>query len=96
MLFDSDFNIFGGRLNLKNSTPLNYQLTKKAKKMYKKHVDITMTDPYLSAMNQLIKDGIYESQSEIIKDALRRLFQHYEIELISEPSEVKEVVSVTF
>jgi Arc/MetJ-type ribon-helix-helix transcriptional regulator len=63
--------------------------------MPKKRLNITMDHPYLSGMELLIKDGLYESQSEIIKDALRRLFQHYEIELISEESEVKEVMSIT-
>ena len=63
--------------------------------MSKKRLELKMAEPYLSGMNLLIKDGLYESQSEIIKDALRRLFQHYEIELISEQPDVKEVVSVT-
>ncbi len=53
-----------------------------------------MTNPYVTAMDQLIKDGLYENQSEIIKDALRRLFQHYEIPLITEEQEPKEL-SVT-
>jgi hypothetical protein len=38
--------------------------------------------PYLDGMDLLIKDGLYESQSEIVKDALRRLFNHYEIQCI--------------
>jgi Arc/MetJ-type ribon-helix-helix transcriptional regulator len=52
--------------------------------MQRKRVDVTMANPYLSGMDLLIKDGLYENQSEIIKDALRRLFQHYEIPLVSE------------
>lgn len=43
-----------------------------------------MTTPYLSAMELLIKDGLYENKSEIIKDALRRLFRHYEITMIND------------
>ncbi len=62
--------------------------------MPKKRVATKMTNPYLTAMNQLIKDGLYENQSEIIKDALRRLFQHYEIPLITEEQEPKKL-SVT-
>ncbi len=54
----------------------------------RKRVGFTMTNPYLSGMDLLIKEGLYESQAEIIKDALRRLFLHYEIKL------VEEIVSV--
>ncbi len=52
--------------------------------MQKKRVDVVMAYPYLEGMNVLIKDGLYESQAEIIKDALRRLFLHYEITMICE------------
>ncbi len=50
----------------------------------KKRVEVTMASPYLDGMDLLIKDGLYESQAEIVKDALRRLFNHYEIHCISE------------
>ena len=43
-----------------------------------------MANPYLEGMELLIKDGLYESQAEIVKDALRRLFMHYEIQLVNE------------
>jgi Arc/MetJ-type ribon-helix-helix transcriptional regulator len=49
----------------------------------KKRVEVTMANPYLEGMELLIKDGLYESQAEIVKDALRRLFMHYEIQLIT-------------
>jgi Arc/MetJ-type ribon-helix-helix transcriptional regulator len=52
--------------------------------MRKKRVDVVMGSPYLEGMDLLIKDGLYESQAEIIKDALRRLFLHYEITYVSE------------
>jgi len=52
--------------------------------MHKKRVDIQIGNPYLSGMNLLIQDGLYQNQSEIIKDALRRLFQHYQISLVTE------------
>jgi Arc/MetJ-type ribon-helix-helix transcriptional regulator len=55
----------------------------------KKRVDVTMANPYLEGMELLIKDGLYESQAEIIKDALRRLFLHYEISMVSEEPAVK-------
>jgi Arc/MetJ-type ribon-helix-helix transcriptional regulator len=43
-----------------------------------------MSDPYLDGMNLLIKDGLYENHAEIVKDALRRLFIHYELHSISD------------
>ena len=51
---------------------------------HKKQVKVTMTSPYLDGMQLLIKDGLYENQAEILKDALRRLFLHYEIHSISD------------
>ena len=56
----------------------------------KKRVEVTMANPYLEGMALLIKDGLYMSQAEIVKDALRRLFVHYEIPLISEVPVIKE------
>ncbi len=50
----------------------------------KKRLNITMNAPYLDGMDQLIGDGLYESQAEIVKDALRRLFVHYELTCISD------------
>lgn len=50
----------------------------------KKRVEVTMTRPYLDAMELLIQDGLYETQTEIVKDALRRLFNHYEIRSITD------------
>lgn len=50
----------------------------------KKRVEVTIASCYSEGMDLLIKDGLYESQSEIVKDALRRLFTHYEIRIINE------------
>jgi Arc/MetJ-type ribon-helix-helix transcriptional regulator len=50
----------------------------------RKNVKIAMTAPYIEGMNALIGDGLYESQTEIVKDALRMLFNHYEITAISD------------
>ncbi|MCW3999762.1 MAG: hypothetical protein NWE93_05950 [Candidatus Bathyarchaeota archaeon] len=50
----------------------------------KKQLKVTMAAPYVAGMEQLINDGLYESQGEVVKDALRRLFNHYEIRSISE------------
>lgn len=51
----------------------------------KRRVGVIMASPYLDGMEVLIKDGLYLSQAEIIKDALRRLLLHYKIALIEEP-----------
>ena len=50
----------------------------------KKRCEVAMASCYFEGMNLLISDGLYESQAEIVKDALRRLFAHYEIRLASE------------
>ena len=47
--------------------------------MLKKRVSVVLTNPYLVAMDRLIREGVYDSRAEVIKDALRRLFRHYEI-----------------
>ena len=49
----------------------------------KKRMEIVMPNPYTEGMQLLIKDGLYENQAEIVKDALRRLFIHYEIPIVS-------------
>ena len=50
----------------------------------KRRVEVVMAHPYLEGMEVLIRDGLYESQAEIVKDALRRLFMRYEIRLVSD------------
>ena len=50
----------------------------------KKQIRITITNPYLNGIDLLIQDGLYETQAEIFKDALRRLFKHYEIRALGE------------
>ena len=50
----------------------------------KKRVEVAMANPYLDGMELLIKDGLYDSQAEIVKDALRWLFVHYEIQLVTD------------
>jgi hypothetical protein len=50
----------------------------------KKSLKVTITAPYMAGMDALIGDGLYESQAEIVKDALRRLFNHYEITSIGD------------
>lgn len=48
-----------------------------------KNIKITIAEPYIEAINLLIADGLYETQTELIKDALRRLMKHYDIPLIA-------------
>ena len=58
----------------------------------KKCVCVTLTKPYLDAIEGLVQRGVYVSHAEIIKDALRRLFRHYEIEPFGaeKPEEAKK------
>ena len=53
-----------------------------SEKLPKKRVCVTLTRPYLDAMERLIREDIYASRAELIRDALRRLFSHYEIEIV--------------
>jgi Arc/MetJ-type ribon-helix-helix transcriptional regulator len=46
-----------------------------------KRVSVVLTQPYLDAMDRLIRDGVYISRAEVVKDALRRLFRHYGIRI---------------
>ncbi|MGD6805655.1 MAG: ribbon-helix-helix domain-containing protein [Candidatus Bathyarchaeia archaeon] len=71
-------------LNTKPAKAINTEDKEKMATIHKKRVNVTMAAPYLDGMELLIKDGLYESQAEIVKDALRRLFNHYEIQSISE------------
>ncbi len=50
----------------------------------KKRLKVTLAAPYLEGMDVLISDGLYENQSEVVKDALRRLFNHYEVSSIGD------------
>jgi hypothetical protein len=47
-----------------------------------KHAELAMPTCYLESMDLLVKDGLYENHAEIVKDALRRLFKHYDIKLL--------------
>jgi metal-responsive CopG/Arc/MetJ family transcriptional regulator len=47
-----------------------------------KHIKIAITSPYHEGIDLLIADGLYETQTEVIKDALRRLLRHYEIPIL--------------
>jgi Arc/MetJ-type ribon-helix-helix transcriptional regulator len=50
----------------------------------KKNLTVTMAAPYVEGMTALIEDGLYVRQTEVVRDALRRLFMHYEIKMVAE------------
>ena len=43
----------------------------------KTRVSVTLTRPYLDALDRLVEEGIYLSKGEIILEALRRLLRSY-------------------
>jgi len=45
----------------------------------KTRVSVTLTKPYLDALDRLIEEGGYVDRGEAIMEALRRLFRHYGI-----------------
>jgi len=45
--------------------------------MEKTRISITLTKPYLEALDNLVEAGIYVSRGEIVKDGLRRIFRSY-------------------
>ena len=47
--------------------------------MEKTRVSVTLTKPYLDALDRLMEDGIYLSRGEIVMEALRRLLGSYGI-----------------
>jgi len=54
-----------------------------SEKVVKIRVSVTLTKPYLDALDRLVKEGIYLSQGEIILESLRRLLRSYGIEPFS-------------
>jgi Arc/MetJ-type ribon-helix-helix transcriptional regulator len=63
-------------------------------KLAQKRIEFKASYPYMDGMNQLIDSGLYVNQTEIIKDALRRLLIHYNIQLIQETEEQKMEIAV--
>ena len=56
-----------------------------SKKVVKKRVSVTMTMPYVEALDRLVDEGVYLSRGEAILAALRILFKQRGIELGAEP-----------
>jgi len=46
----------------------------------KKRFSVTLTSPYLDALDKLVGKGIYVNQQGAIKDGLRHLFRSYGLE----------------
>jgi len=49
---------------------------------FKERITIRVTKRYMKILNKLVKDGIYNSRNEAIRDALRLLFEKLGIELV--------------
>ena len=50
---------------------------KKVKRIY-----VGLPQIYVDGIDRLIKEGIYMNRSEAVKDALRRLFKHYDLDVL--------------
>lgn len=53
----------------------------------KTRISVTMTKPYLEALDRLVEEGIYLSKGAIILDALRVFLRQRGIEPFAGPSE---------
>ncbi len=55
---------------------------------------LTLTTVYVEALDKLVDDGLYIDHQDAIRDALRRLFRHHEIEQFTdkgvEPAAISE------
>ncbi len=47
----------------------------------KQSLTIRLSDAYLEIMDKLIEKGIYGSKSEIVREALRLLFEKYGVKI---------------
>ena len=51
------------------------------KKPWKTRVSVTMTQPYVDALDHLVEAGVYLSRGEIVLEALRNFFKDPGVEL---------------
>jgi len=51
-----------------------------SKKVEKTRVSVTLTKPYIDALDHLVDEGIYFEKGEAILEALRRLLRSYGLE----------------
>lgn len=50
-----------------------------SKRIRKDRISITLTTPYLDGIEKLLKTGIYQTRADVIKDALKILFEKRKI-----------------
>jgi len=43
----------------------------------KKRYSVTLGEPYIECLNQLVENGIFSSEQEAIRDSLRDLFEKH-------------------
>jgi len=46
-------------------------------KVKKTRVNVTLTKPYLDALDHLVEKGIYLSKGEVVLEGLRLIFRHH-------------------
>ena len=50
----------------------------------KKRLSVTLTRPYINALDHLVKKGLYMEHQDAIRTALRRLFQFHGIKAFTD------------
>lgn len=45
----------------------------------RERIYLTLTRPYMDALNHLVNEGIYMERQTVLREALRRLFRSYGI-----------------
>ena len=55
----------------------------------KTRVSVTMTKPYIDALNRLVTEGIYLSKGEIVMESLRIFLRQQGMEPFARPLEEK-------
>lgn len=50
----------------------------------KRRFSVTLTRPYIEALDSLVDEGLYIDHQDAIRDALRRLFQFHGMEPFSQ------------
>ncbi len=63
-----------------------------SEKNSKTRISVTMTKPYLDALDHLVDKGIFLDKGEIVRQSLRDLFRNYGIEPFTsdEPQKLEE------
>lgn len=46
-----------------------------------KRVSVNLTKPYMDGVDKLLQEGVYFNRAELVKKALRMLFEHHGIKL---------------